>query len=102
MDVILLKSPPKKVARLHTGTVRFLDQCLTDISVDPATTMLEHEGKWYKRVVVAENSNDKGAKPTAFFGEAEIKVIVPTIESGGVLEFYDYEKYVNDNQATIN
>jgi len=32
--------------------------------------MLEHEGKWYKRVVVAENSNDKGAKPTAFFGEA--------------------------------
>lgn len=89
---------------IQAAKPRLLKQSLTALTVHPSATMLEYDGKWYSRVVVAQRTHEKDLSPVAYFAEAGMQAI-PTIENGE-LEFFDqishYARHMDPNRAIIN
>jgi hypothetical protein len=94
MDVILLKF---NGVSIQAAKPRLLKQSLTALTVHPSVTMLEYNGKWYGRVVVAQRTHEKDLSPVAYFAEAGMQA-VPTIENGQ-LEFFDQASHYNRHIA---
>lgn len=101
MDVILLKF---NGVSMQAAKPRLLEQSPASLTIDPATTMLEYDGKWYSRVVIAQRTHEKDLSLTAYFAEAGMQA-VPKVENGQ-LEFFDqmshYARHMDPNRAILH